>query len=203
MSSIFDRFTPTSIHNVTFASTSLAKVVGNIVTGKQQTHLLLHGDPGTGKSKIAELLIAAMYPATAITKSYVFDGDEWTTSCTAQVEGTMNAWKMTDQIWHFTVINEVDRLNADEIGNVRCFMDKHLDHKFILTTNHVGKLPSNFQNRCSAHHVDMEPAASVAHKVCQVFADHGKFISPADALVLVSASKGSWRSLENLVHQFL
>lgn len=198
--SIFDPYMPKSIHNVTFSSLALEKVIKKIVAGIQQEHLLLHGASGAGKSKIAELLIAEMYPATAKTASYIFDGVDWTAGHTKRVEGTMNAWMMTGLLGHFTVINEVDWLAPEKIAGVRRFMDKHANHKFIMTTNHAGKLPGNFLNRCSVHQVHMEPAASVASKVVQVFADHQQPISPAHALQLVAASNGSWRTLEQLIH---
>lgn len=200
MSSIFDRYAATSIHNVTFASPVLAKVVQKIVNGTMPTHLLLHGEPGAGKSRIAELLIAEMYPPHVVTAAYIFDGDDWTTARTREILGTIDANRVDDQTLHFSVINEVDRLSPNDIGDVRRFMDKHLDHKFIMTTNHAGKLPANVQNRCSVHRLDMEPANSVAGKVVQVFADHQLAISYANALQLVAASNGSWRTLEQLVH---
>jgi len=200
MSSIFDRYAPASINHVVFASAPLAKVVHKIVARTQHVHLLLHGDPGTGKSKMAELLIAEMYPPHVQTSAYIFDGDDWSTDRTGEILGSINANMADDQALHFSVINEVDRLSSVEIGDVRRFMDKHASHKFILTTNHAGKLPANFLNRCSAHQVDMEPATSVAGKVVQVFADHQLAISHAYALQIVGAAKGSWRTLEQLVH---
>ncbi len=199
---LFASFAPTSIHEVNFCSPVLQKAVMDIIAGKRNTNLLLFGEPGTGKSRVAELMIEDRYPGQKPT-SFIYNGGDWDDTCLTSIEGMIDLQKMKGENQNLTVINEVDLLSASGIAELRAFIDRFTDHHFVLTTNHAGKLPSSLINRCSAHQYDMEPPASVAIKIIGVIASHGYQISFPDALQLVADAKGSWRKLEDNIYSVL
>lgn len=201
MTSLFAKYLPTSVATMTFASPVLAKVAKEMASGSLHDHLLLHGLPGTGKSHLARLIVSDWRPGVKL-KSITYEGADWDSGTQGSILGQLN---MDSAKWdqHYTLINEVDEISPNELRRLKSFMDRHLAMKFVMTTNYPQRLSPAFLNRCNPHLLDMTPADSVASIVQSVFEDRGYQIPSTDALALVSACAGSWRTLEALVRQQL
>ncbi len=203
--SLLQPFRPTSIATFPFASSKLAKAAAELSTGQEHKNLLLHGDPGTGKSHLTKLIFTTRFPQVGLS-AVTYEGGQWSSDTPGQIIGQMNLEKsLMGLSQHFTIVNEIDRLRDRDIDGLKDLMDDEMysSTRFLATTNHFAKLPENFQDRFWHYRMDMAPAPVVIPIVQQVFANQGKLCDPTQAAELVRRCKGSWRRLEQLIHDQL
>jgi DNA polymerase III delta prime subunit len=197
--SLFSQHLPSTVASLPFASSTLAKVAQDLASGKRFDHLLLYGSPGTGKSTIVETIFRERYPQVGI-RNYLHEGVKFDSSDLAKIENQMGMdYSMLAIDQSITIINEVDQLGDKLLARLKAVMDNCKGHKFLLTTNHIGKIHGNIQNRCSMHQVVLPPAAVVVPFLQRVASSQGKALSTSNAHDIFQAVGTDWRRLERAV----
>lgn len=199
MSGLFDPFLPTSVHTLAFASSALAKVARDMASGQLHDNLLLHGDPGCGKSHLAGLIVSNRYPQLSLSMR-TYEGALWDANSLSSIVGQMNWDSISGITQHYTVINEVDQMSDKDRERLKAFMDGQPLMKFVMTTNAPGKISGALRSRSNLFHMQMMPAPHIVPIVQQAAQSLGKTASTARALAEIAASNGDWRRLEQRVH---
>jgi len=153
--SVIDTYGPQSLGDVIIPNQRTKKILTQIGLGNLNTHVLLYGPSGTGKSTIARMVT-----------------DEISTRNNVKVEKDYNLVLSQKNIWAY-IANELNVLNLyqgtpmyimwfDEFDLCKQSLDifwnaldrfKKTDVMLIATTNNLHKIPLPLQSRCQVHNI--------------------------------------------------
>jgi replication-associated recombination protein RarA len=153
--SVINTYGPQSLGDIIIPNQRTKKLVTQIGLGNLNTHVLLHGPSGTGKSTIALMLTDAISKRNNV-----------------KVEKNYNLVLSMKNIWAY-IANELHVLNLyqgtpmyimwfDEFDLCKHSLDifwNALDRfnktevMLIATTNHLHKIALPLQSRCQVHHI--------------------------------------------------
>ncbi|MDR8400408.1 AAA family ATPase [Paraburkholderia sp. USG1] len=158
---------PQNIHQVALPNDNAKDLILGIATGKIPfpgtsgiNGIILHGNTGNGKTACAKLLPQAIqntYNSVPI-KAAFYD-------CTPPNNGKDLMETIKTQIsmcalngeYHYIILDEFDNLTAGAMKQLKSVMNFGQDHAvFIMTTNHLGKIPDAVQERCKI--IDYNPS---------------------------------------------
>ena len=150
---------PQNVKQIAFPNIAASSLILGIANGtipfpgtSGVNGIVLHGDTGNGKTACAKLLPQAIQNAiNAVPIKARFE------DCTAPNNGTVLMKSIKTQIgmqtlsgnYHYIILDEVDNLTGDAMKQLKSVMNYGRDHAvFILTTNHLNKIPAPIQQRC-------------------------------------------------------
>lgn len=164
------KYAPISLNDVVYPNANAATLVQGIGSGAVEPNLLLHGNPGTGKTSLAVTLARTFVGNTTWTPK-VFGPDDYRS----------NKLELTERILlevgaqlgtHFlgkavVVLDELD-LCKDQ-PKLRALYDSHADWLWIGLTNNLHKIEPQMQSRiqpCCWDIIDRKVFAPRAIYIC-------------------------------------
>jgi transcriptional regulator with XRE-family HTH domain len=186
---------PTTIDDVVFPSKEAELHIKAWIAGKGKNHLILHGEPGTGKTTLAKLLPALREAgAGPIELRCPRVGD------VAGFVESLNRGASTvslDGHCRYYVLNEFDNLRIDFQRELKPLFEEPYDHVcFIATTNHLDAIDAALANRCVSIHWPTPPFDRALPRLKALARGMGLHISDEVLRTQVYAKSG-WRDMND------
>jgi replication factor C small subunit len=204
------KYQPETLEEVVFPSTYAENLVKRTALNLDN-NMTLYGRAGTGKTTCAELIpttaLRAKTGDNSITRRQAkseyeyFDGMFLNTERLKQLRTTLSLVCFSQLGKYVVVIDEVDlmtRQAKDELKSVINMTTDYDNAIWILTTNHIHKLPEPLLSRCPKvkfEHTSMDALSAHANSVLASEGTEG--ISANAVQSLCRQSDGSLRDLNN------
>lgn len=152
MTSFETKYRPQSLNEVVFPNDEAQRQITNFAKGQSRDSLILHGEFGTGKTTIAELLPAEMWSNIEGGKIQGGIVKNLNASQTRGIDTIRNLdLLMCLSARHrFIILDEADGLTGEAFASLRGTMNKSKKiggRWFIFTTNHLDNIDSGIQSR--------------------------------------------------------
>ncbi len=173
----------------------LADVIRLYAEGRTEEPLLLCGPPGTGKTQLATLLPPALCvdfdPANA--QMAIDAGLDTGIGKIRSAKDFCETYKGNADNFTAVIIDECDRLSSEAMDALKHLLPAYhgksgMRVQFILTTNHINRVPAPVQDRC--HRVQVpQPTPEVLHGFAmQILNAEGKKYDPALILAVLTTN---------------
>lgn len=145
------KWAPTTLADVVYADNALRQYIDAYAKGEVSDHLLLWGEPGTGKTSIIDLLPAAFEASATGNKPWIkrFDVDEADAKILKSVENMCSHADFYAQAAHFVMFDEVDNLSKPVLNKLKGIIGGTHKVRLLMTTNNVGSLNEGMRNRAT------------------------------------------------------
>ena len=193
------RYAPTSRHTYLWPNVETYTQIAAYLDRGDLPHLLLHGEPGTGKTSMVKMLMAELdidpINQININGSALTDKRGIEQVLADQTQRTFTAF--TRSPFTVIVLEEADELTA----KAQNFLKKYIDDtehrcRYIFTTNHPKKINTAIHSRCTVLEI-REPNARMARARLQQIAQQEGHTLPDTALDSMVKRNSTFRQMLN------
>lgn len=158
MSNIEITYSPSTVHEFA-CDAETRSIIRRYVDGKSKRPLLLYGDCGSGKSKLAKLLPYSICPDfNACDLIWIDAGLDRGVDRIRGIENEVSLFAMNDMNFRAVVIDEADQLSSDAMLALKNLLPRFMEREgahvqFVLTTNYIHRIDDAVRDRCEEVHL--------------------------------------------------
>lgn len=194
---------PSQLSDLLFADQTSATQVNNFATHKMKESLLLCGPPGTGKSKIATVLLQhRITNALGVSPAqFVVHADHFKTA--DEIDSLFHL-QLCDFDFALVVIDELDELTSSKMLQLRALIDKRVKIAGIIaTTNYIGKIDPAMRSRFRCIKIDCPPPQSFLPKAQQYLQQRNIVLPDKQVLSVIQAAGPDIRAVGRAIDDLL
>jgi replication factor C small subunit len=162
-----EKYRPSTLNGYVFRDDDQKRQVQSWIDSKSIPHLLFSGEPGTGKTTLAKILINELgvdeYDVKEINASRETGIDD--------VRNVVTGFVSTMPFGEFKVVllDEADYMSKNAQASLRSLMEEHhATARFILTCNYPRKIIPALHSRCEGFHIEKIDQTEFTARVAQI-----------------------------------
>lgn len=199
MALLTEKYRPQKIEDLVFIDDDYEnKFKEWIKNGEINTHILLYGLPGLGKSSAISVLINELN----ITDSIRYNmSDKTSIDDMRKVIDFASVSPMIDK-YKYIILEEFERASPQAQDSLKFVLDQYSEWcRFIFTTNNISKISSAIQSRCQAFHFKTLKFESFVKRIANILIKENIKFNPDDVVKYVNSYYPDLRACINSLDQ--
>lgn len=196
------KYEPQTVNDLVFADPSIQKIVTKYASSYPSKHLVLFGEPGTGKTVTARVIAKERSRQFHQAQDYLeVNGGMFTSETLAKIGGFKNFTRFSDGPVT-VIINEINLLDGKQIAELRAVLDDTDQLSVIATTNETTVVTKQhdinkkaFYNRFLELPLKLPPLNAWIPRVQAILQAEGYVYTPQQVAALLQGSESSARDI--------